>query len=97
MMNPFTPSATVNVAATTTTANVALADSAVDQVLVTVPAGDAMAFVAFGDSTVTASAASSTPILPGAAYIFTVGPVTHMAAITGAATATVYATIGQGE
>lgn len=97
MMNPFTPAGTVNVSATTSSDRVELAAGAIDQVMVTVPAGDAMAFVEFGDSTVVATAASSTPVLPGAAYIFTVGPATHMAAITAASTATVYATGGQGE
>jgi len=97
MMNPFTPGGTVNVAATTTTANVALASGAKDQVMVTNNAGGSLAFVAFGSSAVTATAATSTPVLPGAAYIFTVGTATHMAAITGTGTATVYATAGQGE
>lgn len=96
-LGPFTPAGTVNVAATTTTASVALPLVSRDQVMVTNDAGGSLAFVAFGDSTVTASAATSTPVLPGAAYVFTINPQqTHMAAITGTGTATVYATAGQG-
>lgn len=94
---PFSPAGTVNVSATTTTANVALPLVARDQVMVTNAPGGSTAFIAFGDSTVTASAATSTPVLPGAAYTFTINPQqTHMAAITGTGTATVYATVGQG-
>lgn len=99
-LGPFTPAknGTITVSATTTTGNSALkVPSARDQVMVTNDAGGSTAFIEFGDSTVEAVAATSTPVLPGAAYIFTINPgMTHMAVITGTGTATVYATVGQG-
>lgn len=99
-LGPFTPAknGTTTVGATTTTASGALkVPSARDQVMVTNAAGGSTAFIEFGDSTVTASATTSTPVLPGAAYIFTINPeMTHIAVITGTGTATVYATVGQG-
>jgi hypothetical protein len=96
-LGPFTPAGTVNVAATTATGSVALPLVARDQIMVTNDAGGSLAFIAFGDSTVEADDATSTPVLPGAAYVFTINPnTTHMAAITGTGTATVYATAGQG-
>ena len=95
---PFTPAGTVNVAATDSTANVALPLVARDQVMVTNAPGGSLAFVKFGDSTVEADEDTDTPINPGAAYTFTINPsTTHIAAITGTGgSATVYATAGQG-
>lgn len=95
---PFTPAGTVNIAATDSTANVALPLVARDQVMVTNAPGGSLAFVKFGDDTVESDEDTETPILPGAAYTFTINPtVTHMAAITGTGgSATIYATVGQG-
>lgn len=93
---PFTPGATVTLAVTTATARVAMTRGYSDQVMITAPAGGAMAFVRFGDSTVTA-AITDTPIVPGTQAIFSIAPgTTHMAAITGATTQTLYATSGNG-
>lgn len=97
--NGFTPGGTVTVAATTTSATtrVALAKSVTDQTLwVQNVAGGAVAFVNFGDSSVSAAAATSTPILPGSGQLITVGPdATHVAGVTGATSATVYVTSGR--
>lgn len=99
MMPPFTPGTTVTVATTTTSGEtrVAITLPANRQVLVQ-NAGLVPAFVEFGISTVTALVASSTPILAGGSRIFTVpAAVTHVAAITGTSTATVYCTPGHGQ
>lgn len=94
---PFTPGATSTLPVTTANASVALSTKARDQVMVTNAPGGSIAFIAFGDSTVTATVAASTPVLPGVALMFTINPLqTHIAAITGAGTATIYATVGQG-
>ena len=86
---------TVNIAATTSSAHVAL--PAGDQVTVTNPPGGALAFIAFGDNTVTADAETSMPIIPGAAYTLTPpAGATDIAAITGSGTATIYITGGSG-
>lgn len=99
-MNNFSPLgfATVTVAATTTTANVALnlpaAPMAVDVRLYN--AGTVLARVAFGLSGVAATA-TSMPLAPGAVEKFGLSPAaTHMAAITDTGTATVHATVGMG-
>lgn len=105
MINPFTPGLTVNLTGGAASARVALPQPLLSgQVMVTNDAGGATAFIAFGDVTVVAALpaggtpANGTPVLPGAAYIFTINSdVTHMAAITAGAAATLYATIGQGD
>lgn len=95
--NPFTPGATVTLAVTTSTGNVALGVPLIEkQVRIASLAANAAAFIRFGSSTVTA-AVTDVPILPGTVTIFSVGAdVTHVAAITGASTATLYFTSGQG-
>lgn len=96
-MIPMTPGETVTLAATTASARVALPTALISQVMVTNAPGAGLAFVSFGNDTVSAAVASSTPILPGVAYVFTVpSGATHMAAITGTGSATLYATVGQG-
>jgi hypothetical protein len=99
MLTPFTPlGATVNIAANTSTGNVALTtmnDLGGKDVRV-YNAGAATVFVNFGISTVTA-ATTDMPVPAGAIEVITVGPaVTHAAAITSAGTATVYFTSGRG-
>lgn len=96
---PFTPmsAGTVSRTVSGTTANVALAKSGVPQTLLiqSLPSG-AIAFIEFGNSTVTAVAATGTPILPGVVMVFAVGPdVTTMAAIGSAGT--IYVTCGHGQ
>lgn len=98
MLNPFTPGGTTStIAVTTSSARVALTRGMSQQVQVTVVAGGSIAFVAFGNSTVSAAVATSVPVLPGTYRIFSVAPdVTHVAAITSTSTATLYATPGNG-
>lgn len=94
---PFTPTNSVTRAVTTSTANVALARKGANQVLIYAPAANAVAFIKFGDSTVTATT-SDIAIAPGFNRIFTIPPdVTHVAAITAASTATLYFTNGDGQ
>lgn len=96
---PITPNSagTVNLSVTGSTARVPLSIvSQSQQVMVTSPAANNIAFIEFGSSTVVAVAATGTPILPGAIMVFTVGQtVTNVAAI-GSATTTLYFTCGAG-
>lgn len=95
MKSLFTPGATVNIAATTTTGRVALPTTGAAQVAV-VNDGATTAFVKFGNSTVEATT-SDTPILAGSVRGFTVpSNATHVAAIMSSSTATVYFTMGDG-
>lgn len=80
--------------ATTTSASVQL-DVFSQAVRVVNPAGGAMAFIAFGDVTVTATTARM-PIQPGATETFTIGANGYVAAITASGTATLYFTNGEG-
>jgi hypothetical protein len=100
MNHPFTAlGATVNLAVTTTTGSVALTavGSQGGMEVRLYNAGTATVFVNFGISTVAATAAAGFPLPAGAIEIFSVGPgVTHVAAITAASTATLYATSGRG-
>ncbi len=97
-MQPFTPmsAGTVSRAVSGSTASVALAKTGQNQnIMITSPATNALAFIEFGDSSVTSALATGTPILPGAIMMFSVGEsVTHMAAIGTAGT--LYATCGHG-
>lgn len=96
MLNPFTPGGSSTLAATTSSAAVALAASQGAQVLI-YSAGTATTFIKFGDSTVTA-AVTDIAIPSGFNRIFTIPPgATHVAGITGASTATVYFTRGDGQ
>lgn len=95
---PFSPVTTGTVSRTVsgTSARVALAKTGSPQtVMVSSPAGNAIAFIEFGDSTVASVAATGMPILPGAIMIFTVAAsVTDVAAIGSAGT--LYFTCGHG-
>jgi hypothetical protein len=89
--------ATVTVAATTTSGStrVALVGNGPNVTLTS--AGTANAFCEIGDSAVTAAVATGFPVLAGT--VMTLGRVsgtTHIACITAASTATVYATTGEG-
>lgn len=99
--SPFSAnSATVNIAATTSTGNVALGGSGYGHGGISVRiynAGPATVFIEFGTSAVTAATATSIPVPAGAIETQVVGPaITHVAAITASGTATVYFTPGQG-
>lgn len=92
----FSPAgSTANIAATTTSARVAI--PAGTQILVTNAPGGSLAFISFGDGTVVATAAASMPVIPGAAYTLTPpSGTTNMAAITATGSTTVYVTGGAG-
>lgn len=101
-MDIFSPvGATVNLAATTTTGNVALTaihETGIGSKSVRLyNAGAVAVFVAFGTSAIAAVLATSIPIPPGGVEVFEVSPaVTHVAGITASGTATIYATAGRG-
>lgn len=94
--NPFTPGATKSLNVTNSTASVGLTNGALDQqVMVTSAVNNALAFIKFGGTGVTA-AVTDTPILPGAIMVFTIGiSVTTVAAI-GTSGTTLYFTVGLG-
>lgn len=105
-VNTFWPTGnTVSISATTVSGSAALGveDQTLGSVVV-YNAGDALAFIAFGDDSVSASASTSYPVAAGSTQTFGVGSSltggdtlpTHIAAITSADTATVYATPGIG-
>lgn len=92
---PFTPAGTVSLAVTGATARVALPRPGANQIMVTSPAANAIAFIKFDQATVTA-AVTDTPILPGTSQVFTVPlDASHVAAI-GTASTTLYFTVGEG-
>lgn len=98
--NPFTPAGTVSRTVTGSTANVALSKGTTpgptpNQIMVTSPSGGTLAFIKFGDSTVTA-AVTDTPILPGAIMIFSIPPATTYVAAIGTSGTTLYFTSGEG-
>jgi hypothetical protein len=59
-------------------------------------AGPSTVFVEQGNSSVVATVAASMPIPAGGVEVFTFARATHLAAITGSGTATLYATPGEG-
>jgi hypothetical protein len=97
MLNPFTPGPTVSRTVTGTTARVQITIAATHgyQLMVTSPAGGAIAFIAFGSATVEA-AVTDTPILPGTVQIFTVPASTLYVAAIGTSGTTLYFTSGDG-
>ncbi|MEI6283071.1 MAG: hypothetical protein WCP82_10225 [Alphaproteobacteria bacterium] len=95
-LNPFTPAGTVTLSVSSTTGSATLPTTSFDQLLVTAPAGGAIAFIRWGASPQTA-VTTDTPILPGSVQIFTIpSTATTVAAITGSSTQTLYLTVGQG-
>jgi hypothetical protein len=102
MSDPFMPlGATVTLAVTASTGNVALTDPGrfVSRYQVRIlNTGSERAYIAFGGSTITATTASM-PIPAGNTEVFTIpGGATYMAAICDTAlTTTLYATCGFGE
>jgi hypothetical protein len=92
---PFTPGATITIAATNSTATTSLPAGG-GTVFMVQNAGTSATFVNFGSSTVTALVATSTPILGGQTLFFKLPPVTSVASITGATAVTLYITNGEG-
>lgn len=96
MLNPFTAGATVSRSVTAASARVALPGTTPNQIRVISAVANAIAFIKFGDATVTA-AVTDTPILPGTVEVFTIPPgVTNVAAI-GTNGTTLYFTAGDGQ
>lgn len=97
-MKAFSPIGnTVNAAVTATTAALAITEGG-DTVLVT-NVGSLTIFIKFGDSTVTAALATSTPVLPNSAQTFRRGIAQlaqYIAVISTATGNTVYVTTGEG-
>lgn len=91
----FTPGVTATISATTTTARAALTGTGTSVEIQN--SGTTTVFVKFDGSTATATT-SDYPVLGGQSKIICRDPNlhTHVAAITGTGTATVYATVGQG-
>jgi hypothetical protein len=95
---PFRPQAanTASLAVTTSSDRVAITGNPT-QVRLRTNGADAVAFITFGDSTVTAATATGIPLGPGAIEVFSVPlNATHIAAITASGTATLYVTPGEG-
>lgn len=94
--NAFTPGVTVSIAGTTTTARAAI--TGIGTTIEIQNTGTTTIFVNLGNSTVTA-AVTDYPVLGGQSKMITRGDpasYTHIAAITGTGTATVYVTAGEG-
>lgn len=95
-VNPISPAGTVSRTVTGSSANVALAKAA-NQVVVTSPSTNSIAFIAFGTSSSVTAAVTDTPILPGTVQVFSTGVnITYVAAI-GTAGTTLYFTSGEGQ
>lgn len=98
---PLTPGSNIAITVAATSAAVALPLLYGDQIMVTSPAANAIAFIAFGISTLTVVIPTGTnrngvPILPGTVNVFTVPPAaTHIATI-GTVANTLYVTGGDG-
>lgn len=98
---PMTPGNSIAITVAATSAAVALPSKYGDQIMISSLAGNAIAYIAFGISTVAVVAPTSTaqngvPILPGTVQTFTVpGNATHIASI-GTVANTLYITGGDG-
>jgi hypothetical protein len=91
------PASTVNLAVTNATGRVQLAGTrGASKAIRVVNKGSADVFIEFGDSTVVAAVATGMIVPANQTEVFDVGLATHMAAITAASTATLYATSGVG-
>jgi len=97
---PFTPGNSIAITVAATTATVTLPTGG-DQVMITSLAANAVAFVNFGSSTVTAviptgTASAATAVLPGTSRVFTVPAGATSIATIGTAGNTLYVTRGDG-
>ncbi len=101
MLNPFTPGKSITVTVTASSAATALPATSSGQIRVVSPAANAVAFIAFGTSTVAVviptTATNGMPIPPGDVEVFTVPrDATHVAVI-GTNSNTLYFTAGDGQ
>lgn len=101
-LEPFTPGSSIAITVAATSAAVALPTKPGDQVRIASLSGNAIAYIAFGISTVavvapTGTASNGVPILPGSVEIFTVPPNATSIATIGTAANTLYVTAGDGQ
>ncbi len=97
---PFTPANTVAIAVTASSVATVLPVRGGDQIIVTSPVANAIAFIAFGIASTTVVIPTTTtngcPILPGTAQTFTVPPGNTHVAVIGSVSSTLYFTVGDG-
>ena len=98
---PATASNTVAISVTASSAATALPTRGGDQIIVTSPAANAIAFIAFGTSSTTVviptTSANGIPILPSTAQTFTVPQGNTHVAVIGTSGSTLYFTVVDGE
>ncbi len=93
---PFRPAGTATLAASTSSANVALKGGG--SAVLVYNAATATAFFQLGASSTLAASAAGTPVPPGQRMLVDGGPfVSYAAAILAAGTGTVYFTLGDGD
>lgn len=97
---PFTPGNSIAVSVTATSAYTALPTGHGDQIMVSSPVANAIAFIAFGISTTTVvvptTSTNGCPILPGTVQVFTVPPGVTGVSVIGSTSSTLYFTAGDG-
>lgn len=101
MLNPFTPGASIAVAVTASSVATSLPALGGNQIVVSSPAANAIAFIAFGTGSTTVviptTSANGYPILPGTKETLTVpANATHVAVI-GSVSSTLYLSTGDGQ
>lgn len=101
MLNPFTPGSSIAVSVTATSAATALPTLSANQIMVSAPAANAVAFIAFGTASTTVviptTQQNGCPILPGTVQVFTVPPGATHVAVIGSVSSTLYFTAGDGQ
>lgn len=96
----FTPdtAGTLKVTVSAASAVATLVKGGIDQqIFIQASANTGTTFIELGSSSITASAANSTPILASKGYTFTVGPNVTSIASVGTASDVLYVTCGQGQ
>lgn len=93
-LNIFSPNTTGTISATTTSANLAISESATAVRIYN--AANVMCFVRFGRGSGTAAVTTDMPIAPGSVEVFKKGRSDYVAAITASGSGTVYITAGDG-
>lgn len=101
MLNPFTPGSSIVATVAATSAAITLPTTHGYQVMVTSPASNSIAYIAFGTAPTvvipTGTAANGCPILPGTVQVFTVPAGTLQVATIGTVANTLIFTCGDGQ
>jgi len=101
MLNPFTPGSSIAVSVTASSAATVLPTLRGNQIMVSAPAGNVIAFIAFGTASTTVviptTQTNGCPILPGTVQVFTVPPGSTHVSVIGTVGSTLYFTAGDGE